>query len=240
MSTHTPLNYYQALDDDTTVVASNCTGDRYDDDDTNTTADVSDLDSDTEGEPTPPTPTSPYRAKWRRKIAHRQERRRTARAEKDLLFTYMDKKVESWRACRHKQLMHQDLLEEQTKQYQRQVQAAARTTAAVARVQPVTRAQSWTAMVEAQRLDQSANAATIFDAAKLQRVTEWAISDSGATGHFLVEGAPVVNKRKATHPLRIRFPFHGDALLLGNRPMQNEAFQREMAPRTREFGRLFY
>ena len=31
----------------------------------------------------------------------------------------------------------------------------------------------------------------------------WAISDSGATGHFEVEGAPVINKQPAVNPITI-------------------------------------
>mgnify|MGYP007004165810 FL=1 len=34
----------------------------------------------------------------------------------------------------------------------------------------------------------------------------WAISDSGATGHFVVEGAPVINKQPATNPITITLP----------------------------------
>ena len=34
----------------------------------------------------------------------------------------------------------------------------------------------------------------------------WVISDSGATGHFVVEGAPVINKQPATNPITITLP----------------------------------
>ena len=34
----------------------------------------------------------------------------------------------------------------------------------------------------------------------------WAISDSGATGHFVVEGAPVINKQPAINPIIITLP----------------------------------
>ena len=36
--------------------------------------------------------------------------------------------------------------------------------------------------------------------------TEYAISDSGATGHFLVEGAPVTNLQVADNPISITIP----------------------------------
>ena len=41
---------------------------------------------------------------------------------------------------------------------------------------------------------------------KLVANVAWAISDSGATGHFVVEGAPVVNKKTATNPITITLP----------------------------------
>ena len=37
----------------------------------------------------------------------------------------------------------------------------------------------------------------------------WAISDSGATGHFVVEGAPVINKQPADNPITITLPSGG-------------------------------
>ena len=49
-------------------------------------------------------------------------------------------------------------------------------------------------------------AESIFDKKRVTRSMEFALSDSGATGHFLVEGAHVVNKRIATKPLRITLP----------------------------------
>ena len=41
---------------------------------------------------------------------------------------------------------------------------------------------------------------------KLVKNVAWAISDSGATGHFVVEGAPVINKQPATNPITITLP----------------------------------
>ena len=42
-------------------------------------------------------------------------------------------------------------------------------------------------------------AQTIFNTSKLDRTVEWAFSDSGATGHFLINGAAAVNVRPATN-----------------------------------------
>lgn len=38
------------------------------------------------------------------------------------------------------------------------------------------------------------------------RKVQYALFDSGATAHFLVERAPVINKRVATEPLKIKLP----------------------------------
>ena len=35
---------------------------------------------------------------------------------------------------------------------------------------------------------------------------DYAIADAGATGHFLVPGAPVLNKAETTNPLSIHLP----------------------------------
>ena len=47
---------------------------------------------------------------------------------------------------------------------------------------------------------------TIFDQKKVTRAVKWAISDSGATGHFLIAGAPAVNIRPAAKPITITLP----------------------------------
>ena len=39
-----------------------------------------------------------------------------------------------------------------------------------------------------------------------EKTVHHAISDSGATGHFLVAGAPVVNKNITTNPIKITLP----------------------------------
>jgi hypothetical protein len=35
---------------------------------------------------------------------------------------------------------------------------------------------------------------------------KWAIADAGATGHFMMMGAPVVNMKPATKPITIKLP----------------------------------
>ena len=44
---------------------------------------------------------------------------------------------------------------------------------------------------------------------KLIKQVHYAILDSGATGHFLVEGAPVANKKKTVSPITITLPIGG-------------------------------
>ena len=46
----------------------------------------------------------------------------------------------------------------------------------------------------------------IFNTKVMQNWVEYAVSDLGAAGHFLVEGAPVVNKRLASKPINITLP----------------------------------
>ena len=48
-----------------------------------------------------------------------------------------------------------------------------------------------------------------FATENLGRQVHYAISDSEATGHFLVKGAPVVNKKKAINPVTITLPSGG-------------------------------
>jgi len=46
----------------------------------------------------------------------------------------------------------------------------------------------------------------MLNTTSIQRAIEWAISDSGATGHFIVEGAPIVNRKIAQFPIAIKLP----------------------------------
>ena len=47
---------------------------------------------------------------------------------------------------------------------------------------------------------------TIFNTRVVEKWVEYAVSDSGATGHFMIEGAPVVNKKVADKPIHITLP----------------------------------
>ena len=69
-----------------------------------------------------------------------------------------------------------------------------------------TRAQAWKEIISKQKLQQVNNATMVFDTKRVTRAVELAISDSGATGHFLVEGAPAVNVVPATNPIHILLP----------------------------------
>ena len=60
--------------------------------------------------------------------------------------------------------------------------------------------------VDAHNLQELPNAAPILNPTRLQGAVQYAISDSGATGHFLSQGAPVVNKRPTSSPLKITPP----------------------------------
>ena len=47
---------------------------------------------------------------------------------------------------------------------------------------------------------------TLMNTAKIKIVVDMAIADAGATAHFAIPGAPVINKRIATTPLIINLP----------------------------------
>ena len=50
------------------------------------------------------------------------------------------------------------------------------------------------------------NAETISNAKRVTRSVQHAVSDSGATGNFLVEGPPVKNKKITSNPIHIKLP----------------------------------
>ena len=66
--------------------------------------------------------------------------------------------------------------------------------------------QAWQQILQANNIHNHPNAEQMLNTTKIQRAVEWAISDSGATGHFIVEGAPIVNKRIAQFPIAIKLP----------------------------------
>ena len=69
-----------------------------------------------------------------------------------------------------------------------------------------TNQQAWCNLVQQQQLHDLPNASTIFDAQKLQKTVRYALFHLGAAAHFLVEGAPVTNKKVATAPITITLP----------------------------------
>ena len=69
-----------------------------------------------------------------------------------------------------------------------------------------TKAKAWTSIIHANNLTQIPQAAMAFNKKRVTRAVKYAISDSGATGHFMVEGAPVINKQKANKPIQIMMP----------------------------------
>ena len=74
------------------------------------------------------------------------------------------------------------------------------------RTRITTKANAWQHIIQANNLSQLPHATTIFDAAKITRCVKHAISDSGATDHFLIKGMPAVNIKIATNPITITLP----------------------------------
>ena len=69
--------------------------------------------------------------------------------------------------------------------------------------------QAWKHILHTNNIQQHPMAEQMLDTTKIQRAVEWAILDSGATGHFLVKNAPMVNKREAKPPIVIKLPDGG-------------------------------
>ena len=70
----------------------------------------------------------------------------------------------------------------------------------------VTKEEAWNMIRRNEDLDDLPNASTVFGNKKVTRQVEFSISDSGATAHFLVEGAPIINMRVAENPITIKLP----------------------------------
>ena len=69
-----------------------------------------------------------------------------------------------------------------------------------------TSATAATRTIQANNLAQLQQTTIIVQKPKTEKPVHHAISDSGATGHFLVAGAPVVNKNITTNPIKITLP----------------------------------
>ena len=69
-----------------------------------------------------------------------------------------------------------------------------------------TKAKAWRHIIHDNSLTKLPQASMALNTKRIVRAVKWAISDSGATGHFMVEGAPVINKQPAQHPIKILMP----------------------------------
>jgi len=71
-----------------------------------------------------------------------------------------------------------------------------------------TRQQAWQHIIQVNNLQQLPTSDIIFNNERVikQVKIEYALSDSGASGHFLVEGAPVTRKKVAKNPISILLP----------------------------------
>jgi hypothetical protein len=69
-----------------------------------------------------------------------------------------------------------------------------------------TRSAAWKTIVQANNLQAMPHTATIFDVKRITRSVKHALSDSGATGHFLVKNAPATNICPASKPITITLP----------------------------------
>ena len=59
-------------------------------------------------------------------------------------------------------------------------------------------------MVADGKLQQSASVATLFITKRLVRLVEYALSDSGASSHFLIKGSPAINIKIAEFPISVK------------------------------------
>ena len=56
------------------------------------------------------------------------------------------------------------------------------------------------------KLEKSTNKSKTYKVNDRTQMRKWAIADAGATGHFMMMGAPVVNMKPATKPITIKLP----------------------------------
>ena len=69
-----------------------------------------------------------------------------------------------------------------------------------------TRQKAWTKIVQLEDLKETANAETMFNTSSIKIAVDRVIADAGATGHFMIPGAPVIDIKPATKPLIINLP----------------------------------
>ena len=68
-----------------------------------------------------------------------------------------------------------------------------------------TKAEAWRQLIVNEKIRDLPNASLLLNNQRINNIVH-AISDSGATAHFLVEGSPAVNVKKAKYPLQITLP----------------------------------
>ena len=71
-----------------------------------------------------------------------------------------------------------------------------------------TRAKAWKTIIETKGIRNYTNSDLLLNQNKISNIVH-AVSDSGATAHFIVDGAPVTNVKKADFPLKITCPNGG-------------------------------
>ena len=72
----------------------------------------------------------------------------------------------------------------------------------------IIKAQAWKTIIQQKGIRNLANSSLLLNHQRISNIVH-AISDSGATAHFIVKGAPVTNIKKAVFPLRITLPNGG-------------------------------
>ena len=65
---------------------------------------------------------------------------------------------------------------------------------------------AWQHIIKANNLRKLPQAEMIFNNVRMTRAVAWALSDSGATSHFLMNGAAAVNIKRTNHPITITLP----------------------------------
>ena len=68
------------------------------------------------------------------------------------------------------------------------------------------RGEVWRQIVKASEFQHSANSSMMFNTRRLVHLVKYALSDSGASSHFLIKGSPAVNVKVAAHPISIKLP----------------------------------
>ena len=69
-----------------------------------------------------------------------------------------------------------------------------------------TRGKAWKKIIELERLKETEHMETIFNTSSIKIAVDQAIADAGATGHFMVPGAPVIDVKPTNKPLIINLP----------------------------------